>query len=49
MVLAKTQFRACGKPSMAPGVVGFRLFAPEDVPTELPEAVAVSIRIPETR
>ena len=29
----------------APGVVGFRLFVPEDVPNELPEAVAVSILI----
>jgi hypothetical protein len=27
----------------AEGVVGFRLFIPEDVPNPLPEAIAVSI------
>jgi hypothetical protein len=31
----------------AEGVVGFRLFVPEDVPHEMPEAVAVSIPIPD--
>jgi hypothetical protein len=29
----------------AEGVVGFRLFVLEDVPRDLPEAVAVSIRV----
>jgi hypothetical protein len=28
-------------------VVGFRLFIPEDLPHELPEAVAVSIPVPD--
>ena len=31
----------------AEGVVGFRLFVLEDVPCELPEAVAASIPIPD--
>jgi len=39
----------CGRPLQpivgAEGVVGFRLFVPEDVPQEMPEAVAVSIPI----
>jgi hypothetical protein len=38
----------CGKTPQpiagAGGVVGFRLFAPDDVPTEVPQAVPVSIR-----
>jgi hypothetical protein len=37
----------CGRPPQpiagAEGVVGFRLFLPEDSPREMPEAVAVSI------
>jgi hypothetical protein len=33
----------------AQDVIGFRLFAPEDVPHELPEAVAVSIPVPDPR
>jgi len=41
----------CGQPPQAiagaEGVVGFRLFVLEDVPTELPQAVPVSIRVPE--
>jgi hypothetical protein len=41
----------CGRPlepiAGAERVVGFRLFAIEDAPQELPEAVAVSIRIPD--
>ena len=41
----------CGQPPQpiagAGGVVGFRLFAPEDAPVELPQAVAVSIQPPE--
>jgi hypothetical protein len=39
----------CGRPPQpvagAEGVVGFRLFVPEDAPRELPQAVAVSIPI----
>jgi hypothetical protein len=39
----------CGRPLRpivgAEGVVGFRLFVPEDVTQEMPEAVAVSIPI----
>jgi hypothetical protein len=39
----------CGQPPQpiagAEGVVGFRLFIPEDVPRDLPQAVAVSIPI----
>jgi hypothetical protein len=39
----------CGRPPKAiagaESVVGFRLFVPEDAPRDLPEAVAVSIRI----
>jgi hypothetical protein len=39
----------CGRPpepiAGAESVVGFRLFVPEDAPRDLPEAVAVSIRI----
>jgi hypothetical protein len=42
----------CGRPLQpivgAEGVVGFRLIIPEDVPHELPEAVAVSIPIDPT-
>jgi hypothetical protein len=41
----------CGRPLQpiagADGVVGFRLFSPEDVPHALPEAVAVSIPMPD--
>jgi hypothetical protein len=41
----------CGRPPQpiagAEGIVGFRLFVPEDLPHELPEAVAVSIPIPD--
>jgi hypothetical protein len=41
----------CGRPpqpiASAEGVVGFRLLLPEDLPRELPEAVAVSIPIPD--
>lgn len=41
----------CGRPPQpiagAEGVVGFRLFVLENVPQELPEAVAVSIPIPD--
>jgi hypothetical protein len=41
----------CGRPPQpiadAEGVVGFRLFVVEDVPRELPEALAVSIPIPD--
>ena len=41
----------CGQPPQpivgAEGVVGFRLFVVEDVPHDLPEAVAVSIPIPD--
>jgi hypothetical protein len=29
----------------AEGVVGFRLFVVEDAPSEMPEAIAVSIRV----
>ena len=40
----------CGRPPQAmPGaesIVGFRLFVLEDVPQELPEAVAVSLPVP---
>jgi hypothetical protein len=39
----------CGQPPQtiagAEGIVGFRLFVPHDVPAEMPEAVAVAIRI----
>jgi hypothetical protein len=38
----------CGQPPQqilgAGGVVGFRLFSPDDLPTELPQADPVSIR-----
>jgi hypothetical protein len=41
----------CGRPPQligaAEGVVGFRLFIPEDVPNTLPEAIAVSIPLPD--
>lgn len=41
----------CGQPPQpivgAEGVVGFRLFVLEDVPHDLPEAVAVSIATPD--
>jgi hypothetical protein len=41
----------CGRPPRAiagaQGVVGFRLFVVEDVPQEMPEAVAVSLPIPD--
>ena len=41
----------CGRPPQsiadAQGVLGFRLFVLEDSPRELPEAVAVSIPIPD--
>lgn len=41
----------CGQPPQplggAEGVVGFRLFLPEDAPGELPSAVAVSISLPD--
>jgi hypothetical protein len=41
----------CGRPPQpiggAEAVVGFKLFVVEDVPQELPEAVAVSIPIPD--
>jgi hypothetical protein len=41
----------CGRPpqpvASAEGVLGFRLFVLEDVPRELPQAVAVSIPIPD--
>lgn len=40
----------CGEPPKAlalKGVVGFRLFRVDDVPHSLPEAVAVSIPIPD--
>jgi len=41
----------CGRPphviGAAEGVVGFRLFIPEDVPNPLPEAIAVSIPLPD--
>jgi hypothetical protein len=41
----------CGRPprliGTAEGVVGFRLFIPEDVPNPLPEAIAVSIPLPD--
>jgi hypothetical protein len=41
----------CGRPPQpiagAEGVVGFRLFVVEDAPHELPEAVAVSVPIPD--
>jgi hypothetical protein len=41
----------CGKPPRAldglAGAVGFRLFRLEDVPHSLPEAVAVSMPIPD--
>jgi predicted amidophosphoribosyltransferase len=43
----------CGQPVEsalgAADVIGFRLFTPEDVPHELPEAVAVSIPVPNPR
>lgn len=41
----------CGRPThstvCAEDVLGFRLFTPEDMPHELPEAVAVSIPVPD--
>jgi hypothetical protein len=41
----------CGRPPQpitgAEGVLGFRLFVLEDVPQELPEAVAVSMPVPD--
>lgn len=41
----------CGRPPQligaAEGVVGFRLFIPEDVPNPLPEAIAVSLPLPD--
>lgn len=41
----------CGRPPQSIGgaeaVVGFKLFVLEDVPHELPEAIAVSIPIPD--
>jgi hypothetical protein len=41
----------CGRPPQpiagAEGVVGFRLFIVEDLPRELPQALAVSIPIPD--
>ncbi len=41
----------CGEPPQTlagpEGVVGFRLFTLEDVPDSLPEAVAVSIPVPD--
>jgi hypothetical protein len=41
----------CGRPPQligaAEGVVGFRLFIAEDVPNPLPEAIAVSIPLPD--
>jgi hypothetical protein len=41
----------CGRPPQSiadpEAVVGFRLFVVEDVPRELPEAVAVSLPIPD--
>jgi hypothetical protein len=41
----------CGRPprsiASAEGVLGFRLFVVEDAPRELPEAVAVSISVPD--
>jgi hypothetical protein len=33
--------------SSAEGVVGFRLFIPEDAPNPLPEAIAVSLPLPD--
>ena len=41
----------CGRPPQligaAEGVVGFRLFIPEDVPHPLPEAIAVALPLPD--
>lgn len=41
----------CGKPPQAiaslEGAVGFRLFRPEDAPLSLPEALEVSMPIPD--
>ena len=41
----------CGRTTQpiagAEGVVGFRLFTVEDLPYELPEAVAVSLPVPD--
>jgi hypothetical protein len=41
----------CGRPPQligaAEGVVGFRLFIPQDLPNPLPEAIAVSIPLPD--
>jgi hypothetical protein len=41
----------CGRPPQpitgAEGALGFRLFVLEDIPPELPEAVAVSLPIPD--
>lgn len=40
---------ACGLPTQqivgAEGVVGFRLFVVEDAPSEMPEAIAVSMQV----
>jgi hypothetical protein len=33
--------------SSAEGVVGFRLFIPQDAPNPMPEAIAVSIPVPD--
>ena len=41
----------CGKPpqpmTSQEGVLGYRLFTPEDAPAALPEAIAVSMPIPD--
>jgi hypothetical protein len=41
----------CGRPTRViageTGVVGFRLFVVEDAPAELPQAVAVSLPLPD--
>jgi hypothetical protein len=41
----------CGRPPQpigaAAAVVGFKLFVPEDLPGEMPEAVAASIPVPD--
>jgi hypothetical protein len=43
----------CGRPPQAiagaEGVVGFRLFIVEDAPHELPEAIAVSVPLPDLK
>jgi hypothetical protein len=42
----------CGEPPQSIAslglAVGFRLFEPEDVPPELPEAIAVAVSLPAT-